>query len=113
MPGEGGINRVVSSDIERDGAEEAAVEAATDFCKEQKKYAVFMKEDTKYTGSMDEKTRNTIRKASKVATMVGYQQRDHKPGELGKPGAVETAGTVGQGMTNDRDYKTEISFRCQ
>lgn len=71
MPGEGGVNKIVSRDIEKAGAEEAAVDAANDFCKDQGKHAVFLDEKTKYTGSMDEKTRETVRMSGKAAQAGG------------------------------------------
>jgi hypothetical protein len=69
MPGADGVNTVVSRDIEKDGAETAAVDAANDYCKKKKKSAVFMGGDkTEYTGTMDEKTRETARRASQASS---------------------------------------------
>ena len=113
MPGENGTHRVTATDIERDDAEGAAVDAAKEFCQTQHKQAVFLKEDTKYTGSMNENTRNTIRKASQVASMIGFQTQTVTPGVLSGPNEIETIGTAGQTMTNDRDYKSEMLFKCQ
>lgn len=110
MPGGSGTNRVISTDIEKDDAEKAAVDGAQEYCDKRHKQAVFVKEDTKYTGSMDENTRNTVRKASRIASVLGSQSRGYDPDQ---PGAIETAGSVGSGMTNDRDYKSEMSFKCE
>jgi len=69
-PGADGVHRVTSTDYEKDGAEEAAVDAANDFCKDRGKTAAFISEDTKYFGEMDEETRNTIRNASRAAKAI-------------------------------------------
>ncbi|MCM0606478.1 MAG: hypothetical protein KA715_10345 [Xanthomonadaceae bacterium] len=61
--------------------------------------AVFVKDAIKYTGSMDESTRKTVRNASKVAWGLG--------------GLGHTAGNIGNGMTNDRDYQSEVHFKCK
>lgn len=100
MPGSDGVNRVVSRDIERDDAEEAAVEAANEYCANRKLQAVFLKDETKYTGQMDENTRNTIRNGSAIAMVLGSS-------------TMGTAGQVGYGMTSDRDYKSEVVFKCK
>lgn len=113
MPGEDGVHTVISKDIEKDDAEEEAVKAAQKYCKEKKQEAVFVKtEDTKYTGSMDENTRKNIRTASKVGMILGGA------GTVGNrtrgAGAVlGTAGTVGYGVTSDRDYTSQVKFKCQ
>lgn len=114
MPGEEGVNRVIADDIEKDGAEKASVDAAEDFCKERHKHAVFFKNETKYTGSMNEDTRNTIRSASRAASIVGFQTRTASAGTgMSSPGLLENAGTAGSSMTNNRDYKSEMTFKCQ
>src|SRR3712207_968926 len=72
MPGEDGVHKVVVRDIERDNTEERAVEEAHEYCEEHgNKQAVFVKEEVKYTGTMDEGDRNTIRKASTAAMILG------------------------------------------
>jgi hypothetical protein len=113
MPGDGGVNSVVARDIEHDDAEEAAYKAAEGYCKDRSKHAVYVKtEPTKYTGSMDEGTRKTVRNASKAAMIlspvagVGAQN-------AGIGGAVGAAGVVGHSMTNDRDYTSELQFKCE
>lgn len=116
MPGEGGTHKVVVRDIEKADAEEAAANAAKDYCKDQGKHAVFVSENTKYTGSMDETTRNTVRNASKAASVIGFQNRSRttRAGQpMGAPGTVETAGQAGGMMTNDKDYQSEVVFKCQ
>ncbi len=113
MPGADGLNRVVARDIERDGAETAAVDAAHDYCKDQKKSAVFTKDKTQYTGNMDEGTRKTIRNASQAAQILGGVGIGSSS-ETRTAGAVlGSAGTVGREMTSDRDYEAEVQFKCQ
>jgi hypothetical protein len=109
LPGEDGIHKVVSRDIERDGAESEAVKKAENFCEDRDKaMAVVKEENTKYTGSMNEETRNTIRKGSKVAGVLGSQS---EPGnDIGN--ILGSAGTAGTIMTNDRDYMYEFTFKC-
>jgi hypothetical protein len=113
MPGEDGVNQVIVRDIGRDGAEEAAVDAANDYCKDRNQEAVFLKDknQTKYTGSMDEQTRDTVRKASTVAMMVGgvgYGARESVPAAV-----LGTAGTAGMVMTNGRDYENSLESKCR
>ena len=113
MPGEDGVHTVVSKDIESDDAEEEAIDAANKYCKDRKQEAVFVKtEATKYKGSMNEDTRKNVRNASKVGMILGGA------GTVGDrtrgAGAVlGTAGTVGYGMTSDRDYVSEVKFKCK
>ncbi|HUP57651.1 MAG TPA: hypothetical protein VM598_09385 [Bdellovibrionota bacterium] len=112
MPGEDGNHRVVVRDIERDDSEEEAVDAAKEYCEDGGKKAVFVNTGSKYTGSMDEGTRNTVRKASKVAGTVGAITS--VPGSTRPYGGVlGMAGIVGTGMTNDRDYESEVFFKCK
>lgn len=111
MPGEAGLHRVTARDIEKSDAEEAAVEAAEEYCEDQKKRAVFVKEGTSYTGTMDEKTRDNVRKASQAATILGSGV-----GAADEPvagGAVGAAGVVGNSMTSGKDYLSEVQFKCQ
>lgn len=111
MPGDDGIHRVVSKDIEQEGAEEAAVKAANEFCEKRNQTAVFVNEKTQYKGDMDEQTRKNVRTASKVGMMlggVGYGTRNSGVGAV-----LGTAGTVGYGATNDRAYQNEVRFKCK
>jgi hypothetical protein len=113
LRGEDGTNRVIARDIEHDDAEEAAYKAAENYCKDQNKHAVYVQENsTKYTGSMNENTRKTVRNASKAAMIlspvagVGAQS-------AGLGTAVGAAGTAGYAMTSDRDYSSELKFKCE
>lgn len=111
MPGENGMNRIVSKDIEQEGAEEAAVEAAHKYCEKKGKGAVFVKESSAYKGDMDEKTRKNVRTASKIGMVLGGVGASTN--NTGAGAVLGTAGTVGYGMTNDRAYENELLFKCQ
>jgi hypothetical protein len=112
MPGENGVNKVMVRDINRDGAEEAAVKAANEYCEKKKMEAVFVNNKTQYTGKMDEETRNNIKKASTAAMILGGVGSVNQGTQT--PGAVlGTAGTVGHVMTSDRDYQSDVEFKCK
>ncbi len=113
FPGADGTNRVVSRDIERDGAEEAAYKHAQDYCKDRGKEMVLAQEQrTSYEGSMNEDTRKTVRNASKAAVLLGGPA-----GVLSQNavvgGAVSGAGMAGYSMTSDRDYEARFMFQCK
>ncbi|NCN26696.1 hypothetical protein GW915_03905 [bacterium] len=111
MPQQDGYVEVVSRDIERDGAEEAAVKKAEDYCKEMDMRPVYAVDETKYEGEMDEEKRKMIRKGSKAAMMlggVGFGMRNNTVGSV-----LGGAGAVGSTMTSDRDYTARLKFRCQ
>ena len=109
MPQEDGYVTIVAADIEKGDAEKEAADAATKYCKKLKQRAVFAKQETKYVGQMAEDTRNTVRTASKVASMVGFQSRNAGS----RPSNIETAGDAGIIATNDRDYESTVRFKCQ
>ncbi|NNE35570.1 MAG: hypothetical protein HKN13_10045 [Rhodothermales bacterium] len=111
MPGADGTNRVVVRDVEKHGAEEAAVEAATAYCAERGKEAFFLSDDLKYTGDMDEAQRTAIRKQAETATILGGVIRATEV----KDAAVifEGGGAVGRSMTSGRDYQAEVRFTCE
>lgn len=102
LPGEDGLHSSVALDIERDGADTAAIDAAKEYCEERNRTAVFSSQSSKYRGSMEESTRNTIRGASKAASMIG-----------GFTSPVSDAGRAGMTMTSDRDYEAKVKFRCK
>ena len=112
LPGED-YNQIVSRDRELDGAEEAAFKAANEYCEKRGQSASFLGKENRYTGSMDEDNRKNIRNASKAAMMLGGAGAGY--GQDGSPfgGVVGSAGAVGYQMTNDRDYKNEVRFRCR
>lgn len=112
LPGEQ-VNKVVSTDYEKDDAEEAAIKEATEYCQKQNKRVAFVNpsNQSQYTGKMDEGTRNTVKKASKAAVIasgpLGVGTHSATAG-----GILGTAGMIGHTMVNDRDYKAEWDFKC-
>lgn len=103
LPGENGVNKVVSADIEREDAEEAALEEANKYCEKRGKHMFVVREDkTAYKGSMNETTRKGVRAASRTAVMVGQAG-----------GVLSQAGMGGYSATNDRDYEATFQFRCK
>jgi hypothetical protein len=112
LPGET-VNKVVSTDYEKDDAEEAAIKEATDYCKQYNKRVAFVNPGNKsqYTGKMDENTRTTVKKASNAAMIlsgpVGVGTRSGAAG-----GILGSAGIIGHEMVNERDYKAEWDFKC-
>ena len=113
LPGENGINKIVADDTEKADAQKAAADAAREYCEKEGQRVVVIKDDVKYTGNMDESTRTTVRQASKVASMVGFQNRTSEPGKLSNPNAVENAGDAGQAYTATKDYQAIIEFKCR
>lgn len=111
MPGDK-LNRALARDHDREGAEEAAVEAAHKYCKEKGSEAVFVTNDTKYTGDMDESTRNMVRRGSQAAMIVGgVGMVPDQSRAFG--GLLGTAGTVGYVVTSGKDYEVVVDFKCR
>jgi hypothetical protein len=102
MPNEDGTIRCLARDTTKDGAEEAAAKKAHRYCEDKNQEAVFIQDDSKYTGTMDEGTRDTIKKASTAAWMVG-----------GFNSPLSNAGTAGYAMTSGKDYEAAVTFRCR
>jgi hypothetical protein len=112
LPGENGVNEVAVRDIEKDGAEEAAVKGANEYCEKQGRHAVYLSNTTQYQGTMDESTRKTVRNASRAAMILGPGVGlGTSSGTAG--GVLGGAGVVGHQMTNDRDYFVSAKFKCQ
>lgn len=103
MPMENGVNKVISSDREKEDAEEAAIKEANKYCEKGGQRMVIVKEQkTAYNGQMNENTRKTVRNASKTAMMMGQAG-----------GVLSQAGMSGYSMTNDRDYEAQFMFTCK
>jgi len=100
---------------ERGSAERSALSQANHYCEELGgKHPGIIEEKTKYTGSMDEETRDTVRKASTAAILVGGAGGVGGHGNVRRGGVgLGTAGTVGHVMTGGDNYLTEMSFKCQ
>ncbi len=110
MPGEDGTNRVVVRDVEKHAAEEAAVDAAKEYCAERGEEALFLSDDIQYTGDMDEAQREAIRRQAETATVLGgvIRATDVKDAAI----VFEGAGAAGRSMTSGRDYQAEVRFIC-
>jgi hypothetical protein len=113
MPGENNLNRVVASDRERDDAEKAALKGAQEYCEKKNQEAIIVSTaDTKYTGKMDEGVRDAVKKGSTAAMILGGPV-SYGPHSSGSGSELGRAGLAGQSMTNDRDYRAELTFRCK
>ena len=130
-PGAGGVHKVTVRKPEKAEAEQDAISQAEHYCGTMDKHFVIVSESTKYTGSMDEATRDTLRKASKAAQVVGTgatMARQNRQFQNAQPGThvsvhadvadpaenpIGTVGTVGHIMTNGDDYLTEMTFKCE
>lgn len=98
LPGAKGVHKVLVRDIELEGAEEAAVNAAEDYCEERDQEAVFVKQKSSYTGKIDESTRKGVRAASNAVNLI--------------PGAGLIS-SMGKAAVNDRDYFSGAIFKCR
>ena len=113
-PGADGVNRVVVRSQDKDQAERSAISQAEDFCKQSKTFPAFVNEETKYTGSMDEKTRDSVKKASTAAMILGGTGVGVGRGATRAGGGVlGTAGVIGGVMTGGKDYTAEMRFICK
>ncbi|MGE3261542.1 MAG: hypothetical protein AB7K68_07170 [Bacteriovoracia bacterium] len=101
LPGANGVNKVVSSDHEKEDAEEAAIKEANNFCEKQKRRMYVVKENkTNYNGSMNENTRKGVRSASQTAAVLGG-------------GILGDAGMAGYSMTSNHEYEAKFFFTCR
>ena len=98
LPAEKGLVKVFARDIEVEGAEEAALKAAKEYCEERNREAIFLKQQSQYTGKMDESTRKGIR--------AGANAVDYVPG-------ASLLSSIGKSVTGDRDYQAAALFKCQ
>jgi hypothetical protein len=114
-PGAQGLHRVIVRAPEKTHAERSAISQAEHFCEEQSgRHPAFVEEKTQYTGSMDEATRDTVRKASRAAMILGGTGTVLGDGPVRTGGGVVgTAGTVGTIMTGGDDYVADMRFRCE
>lgn len=114
-PGADGTNRVVVREQTQERAERDAIDQANHFCEQTNRHAAFVAENkTQYTGTMDEGTRDTLRKASTAASVLGAVGSGAGEGGTRTGGNVLWgAGTVGGIMTSGKDYLADMSFKCQ
>lgn len=117
-PGVDGVHHVVVRAEDKESAEQSAISQAEHYCEQTKRSMAIINEKTEYTGTMDEATRNTLRKASKAATVLGGTRVSHRKGteaqdDLDQSNILHDAGKVGNIMTSGDDYRTEMTFKCQ
>jgi len=113
-PGADGVHRVVVRAMSKEDAERDAISQAESYCSQTKRSVAFVEEKTNYTGNMDESTRDTVRKASKAAMVLGGAGVLVGPEGVREGGGVlGTAGTVGTIMTGGKDYLADMRFKCQ
>lgn len=109
------MNRVVVREQDKESAEQSAIRQAEHYCEQFQRHPAFLDEGkTSYNGSMDENTRDTVRKASKAARVLGgagmvFGENGVRTGGT----AVGAAGTVGGIMTSGNDYTAEMRFKCE
>ena len=96
----------------KESAERDAISQAEHYCQMSSKMPAFMEEKTSYTGSMDEATRDTVRKASTAAILLGGAAHGSQSTRTGG-NVLGSAGAVGRVMTSGDDYATEMKFKCQ
>ena len=99
MPGEDGVNRVVVRDVEKENAENKALESAGDFCKDRNQEAAFINNTSSYTSNIEEEPRKKVRKLSQVARVAMI--------------AGVSEGLTGTVMTSERDYESQLVFKCR
>lgn len=110
MPGPEGVHKVSVRAVEKHKAEVKAVKAATKYCQERGKEAIFLAEKTDYTGEMDESEREAIRKGSDAAAVVAGAVR--ATGSHDAAVIFDAASGVGRSMTSGKDYLAEVNFTC-
>lgn len=110
MPGPAGINRVVVRAPRKPKAEVKAVKAAAKYCEERGAEAVFLADSTTYTGTIDEDAREEIRMGSRAAGAVAGSLRTVESNDAAA--VFDAASGVGYAVISGKDYKAEVSFRC-
>ena len=112
-PGVDGIHRVSLQASETEDGTREAIDQANHFCEERGKSAAFISEEKKYTGDMNEKDYKNVRRAGKVAQVVGsgvYTFSGHKKtSDVGGLGAL--GGSAANAVASD-GYSVEMKFKC-
>ena len=111
MPSPDGTVTVVARDVLKYDAEQAAFEAATDYCTDRGMAAVFLAEGVEYTGEMDESERESIRQASEAATVLAGVIRATDAPDAAS--VFEGGAAVGRSATSGQDYRAEVRFTCE
>ena len=71
---------------------------------------IFLADSTHYTGTMDEDDREAIKKGSRAAGAVAASLRTIDSDDAAV--VFDAASGVGHAVTSGKDYKAEVSFRC-
>jgi hypothetical protein len=111
MRWQGNYYKAIVKAIDKVEAEELGFDAAQEYCSKKGKEAVMSSNYTRYKGSMNETTRTTVRSASKVGAVLGaaaYAKGDSNLGD--KIGAASAGGMY---ATQNKDYETEVMFKCE
>lgn len=118
-PGSDGVHRITVEAEEQEDASRDALKQAHHYCDSIKKTtAAVINEKSTYIGSIDENTRKTLKQVSNAAAMVGgtvashgYVTGDKNAQNVG--GATALGGYAGQEITGGKNYRFEMTFRCQ
>ena len=117
-PGYDGVHSVLVRSQEKEWADREAISQANHFCSQRQLAPAFIDESNRYNGEMDEGTRDTIRRASTVAMVLGgvgaaggygYGHRGSR--DVGT--VLGAAGTTGMIMTGGEVYEARMTFKCQ
>lgn len=118
-PGGDGIHRILVEAEEQEDASRDALSQAQHYCESiDKKTAAVINEKSTYIGSIDENTRKTVKQVSTAASMVGGVVAGHGfiSGDKGARDAglvTQVGGAAGQAVTGGKNYRFEMTFRCQ
>lgn len=118
-PGSEGLHRITVEAEEQEDASRDGLSQAQHYCESIKKTsAAVVNEKSTYIGSMDENTRKTVKQVSRAASMVGgtvashgFVSGDKNAQNIG--GATALGGYAGQEITGGKNYRFEMTFRCQ
>ena len=111
-PGVDGVHHVLVRSEDKEKAERDAISQAEHYCQMTNRMPAFVEEKTSYTGSMDEATRDTVRKASTAAILLGGVAHGSQSSRTGG-NVLGSAGAVGTVMTSGDDYVSDMKFKCQ
>lgn len=118
-PGADGLHRVTVEAEEQEDASRDALGQSEHYCHSIKKEsAVVVNEKSTYIGSIDENTRKTLKRVSTAASLVGgtvathgFVSGDRNAQNIG--GATALGGAAGETITGGKNYRFEMTFRCQ
>jgi len=109
------VHSVTVRGTEKTYTERDAISQADDYCDQWEKRAGILTQKSGYIGTtMDETTRDTVRKASTAAILLGGVGSASADDDDVRHGGnvVGAAGTVGAVMTGGENYETTMTFKC-